>query len=693
MATTNLSIPLIAESQQDKATTLNNALEAVDGLLTNSLTVDLSGGNVSLTSNQFTQNLAFVASGMTATRELTVPDIERGLFVVDNSGGGGFDLTVTKGATSFTLPDGKVVFFQSGAGTDDLYLAGAFELTSMTDFPSSYSGQAGNLLIVNPGEDAVEFAAPGTIFSTLDWKQSVRVATTASGTLATDFENGDTVDGVVLATGDRILIKDQGTGSENGIYTVNASGAPTRATDCDEDAEVTAGLTVVVTEGTANADLIFVLTTNDPITVGSTTLTFSQISAGASNFLTLTDTPSAYTSQANKLAAVNSGETALEFVDTLLMADGSAGAPSYSFSSDTDTGMYLGAAGEIGWALGGSLAMYLDGVGLGVGVDPSNHFHTNPGSTATAATTLANSTSNAMVRHQVGGASSLSMFMGYLDQTTDGFYWQMANGTGTTSYNMVLNPFGGNVGVGTVLPGYKLDVQNSAGSAQVNILGANTGTTDIFFSDTDADNRGVVRYDHTNDFMAFWSAGTEAMRINSSGIALIGKTSSSSSTVGVELDGATGTILATRTANPSAIFNRLGADGDVVWIRNDTSTVGSISVSGATTAYNTTSDERLKENLRDLTEGELGDIIDGVWVGRFDLWNPRGGHNPAVGFVAQQAVEFVPEMVKRGDDGKRRKPGSKNFEAWGVDQSKGVPYLWAEVQNLRRRVAELETAA
>jgi hypothetical protein len=83
-------------------------------------------------------------------------------------------------------------------------------------------------------------------------KDSVRVATTTAGTLASDFENTDTVDGVALATGDRILIKDQATASENGIYTVEASGAPTRATDLDTGASA-AGMSVLIEVGTANA--------------------------------------------------------------------------------------------------------------------------------------------------------------------------------------------------------------------------------------------------------------------------------------------------------------------------------------------------------------------------------------------------------------------------------------------------------
>lgn len=112
------------------------------------------------------------------------------------------------------------------------------------------------------------------VASGLDPKASCRAATTSAQILATDFENGDTIDGVVLATGDRVLIKDQTTGSENGIYMVNASGAPTRATDADADADVTSGLHTVITEGSSNSKTGFVLTTNDPITVGTTALTF-----------------------------------------------------------------------------------------------------------------------------------------------------------------------------------------------------------------------------------------------------------------------------------------------------------------------------------------------------------------------------------------------------------------------------------
>jgi phage-related tail fiber protein len=79
---------------------------------------------------------------------------------------------------------------------------------------------------------------------------------------------------------DRILLKDQSSGDENGIYTVNASGAPTRATDADADADVTSMMMVPVEEGTANAGTTWQLTTTGTITLDTTSLTFTSMSGG-----------------------------------------------------------------------------------------------------------------------------------------------------------------------------------------------------------------------------------------------------------------------------------------------------------------------------------------------------------------------------------------------------------------------------
>jgi hypothetical protein len=127
--------------------------------------------------------------------------------------------------------------------------------------------------------DATDAATKGYVDTAvvgIDWKASVRAATTANVTLASDLENGDTLDGVTLATGDRVLVKNQSTGSQNGIYVVKASGAPDRSTDADTGAELTSNFAVFVEEGTANADQGYVLTNDGAITVGTTALTFTQ---------------------------------------------------------------------------------------------------------------------------------------------------------------------------------------------------------------------------------------------------------------------------------------------------------------------------------------------------------------------------------------------------------------------------------
>jgi hypothetical protein len=120
----------------------------------------------------------------------------------------------------------------------------------------------------------------------LDAKASVRVATTTAATLASDFEDGDTVDGVTLATGDRILVKDQAAPAANGIYVVAASGAPARATDADAWTEIVSAY-VFVEEGTANGDTGWVSTANAGGTLGTTAMPWTQftglgqITAGA----------------------------------------------------------------------------------------------------------------------------------------------------------------------------------------------------------------------------------------------------------------------------------------------------------------------------------------------------------------------------------------------------------------------------
>jgi hypothetical protein len=134
--------------------------------------------------------------------------------------------------------------------------------------------RAQNLADPSAATDAVTKQYLDARLTGLTWKQPVRVATTTTGTLATAYANGQTVDGVTLATGDRILLKDQSAQADNGIYVVAATGAPARAADADSTTELDSAA-VLVTSGTVNADNAFTQTTNAP-TVGSSNLVWAQ---------------------------------------------------------------------------------------------------------------------------------------------------------------------------------------------------------------------------------------------------------------------------------------------------------------------------------------------------------------------------------------------------------------------------------
>ncbi len=125
--------------------------------------------------------------------------------------------------------------------------------------------------------DAANKGYVDSVAQGLDTKASVVAATTTNGTLATAFANGQVVDGVTLATNDRILIKNQTDATANGIYTVNASGAPTRSTDMNVGSEFPSAY-VFVEQGTVNADTGWVCTNNAPVTLGSTNITWTQFS-------------------------------------------------------------------------------------------------------------------------------------------------------------------------------------------------------------------------------------------------------------------------------------------------------------------------------------------------------------------------------------------------------------------------------
>ena len=237
--------------------------------------VDVSGGSTGLTTT---------GGPVTSSGTITLG----GTLAIGNGGTGQTTATAAFDALAPTTTTGDIIYHN---GTDNVRLG---------------VGSTGQVLTVAAGVPS--WAAAGGGGSTY-YKDAVRVATTANGTLASAFENGDTIDGVALVTGDRILLKNQSSAIENGVYTVNASGAPTRATDFDANAEVLRGVMVPVQLGTVNGGSVFqVMTSNAaPIVVGTNTIVFGPVGGIARYGLNVATAPTATASNA---IAIGNGASA-----------------------------------------------------------------------------------------------------------------------------------------------------------------------------------------------------------------------------------------------------------------------------------------------------------------------------------------------------------------------------------------------
>lgn len=220
--------------------------------------------------------------------------------LVKNSGGsydvawadvykpGGTDVAVTDGGTGASTAAGA----RSSLGVDtttniaegsNLYYTDARvrlnrldQMAVPTASVSLNSRKIVDLLDPTADQDAATKAYVDAVAQGLSIKTAVSIATTANVTLSGE----QTIDGV-LTSNSRVLVKDQSTASQNGLY-LTGSGAWTRTSDANNSAEVVAGMFVFVTEGTTNADTGWVLTTNDPITLDTTALSFGQFSGAGS---------------------------------------------------------------------------------------------------------------------------------------------------------------------------------------------------------------------------------------------------------------------------------------------------------------------------------------------------------------------------------------------------------------------------
>ena len=322
--------------------TISGATNTLSNIANSSLTnssVTINGTSVSLGGTATVTAAAGTLTGTTLNSSV----VTSSLTSVGTIGTGtwqGTTIGVAYGGTgtnSGSITGTGALTFTAGGSNTNVNLVP--QGTGIVDVGGKRVGNAAN---PTQSSDLATKAYVDSLSNGLDVKASVRAATTANITLS----NTQTIDGVALSVGDRVLVKNQTTGSQNGIYVV-ASSSWTRATDFDNtpDIEVSPGTFFFVEEGTTQADNGYVVSNDGPITIGTTAITFSQFS-GAGQITA----GAGLTKSGNTLDVVGTADRITVNTDSVDIASTYVGQTSITTLGTVGTGTWQGTviAGEYG---------------------------------------------------------------------------------------------------------------------------------------------------------------------------------------------------------------------------------------------------------------------------------------------------------------------------------------------------------
>ena len=242
-----------------------------------------------------------------------------------------------------TIAHTKISDFDTGVRTNRLN-----EMTAPNGAVSFANQKITNLADPTADQDAATKAYTDSVAQGLDVKDSCKVATTGNITISTALNNGDSIDGVTLVTNDRVLVKDQSTASQNGIYIVGSS--PARADDLAAGSDA-AGFFTFIEQGTVNAENGFVCTSDKgSAVVGTNNLTIAQFSGAgqviAGNGIDKSGNTLSVDLKGNGGLVIESTEIAVDLgassiTGTLAVSDGGTGSTSAS-GARTNLGLVIG---------------------------------------------------------------------------------------------------------------------------------------------------------------------------------------------------------------------------------------------------------------------------------------------------------------------------------------------------------------
>jgi hypothetical protein len=425
--------------------------------------------------------------------------------------------------------------------------------------------------------------------------------------------------------------------------------------------------------------------------------------------------------------------TTLSATGVASFAAGSASAPAITRTGDTNTGIFFPAADTIAFAEGGTETMRLDSAGnMGLGVTPSawlsDYRVQQIGITSSVYGRVATNETG-LTQNYYRDTSGAFKYIGngfaaaYVQLSGGGHGWfngaNNSSGAGaslTLTQAMTLDA-SGNLGIGTTSPAAKFEVYNSSVSATfaANTLSTwrvaqirNDGTSNsnnaagiAFVGRTDVQPAGIVGIQATTGggaaSLAFLTVSgnvtSESARIDSSGNLLVGTTTTSGITNGASANAHNflsfeGNINAQR--NNGACFYASKASGytnsEFHSFYVNGSGVGSITTTGSATAYNTSSDYRLKNITGAVTGAEAKDFIMSLQP-KQGTWKSDG--SKFVGFLAHEFQEVSPSSVT-GEKDAVDSDGNPVMQAMQASSSEVMANLIAHIQNLETRLAALE---